>query len=312
MMRIRADMRPPRAVYGRRHFATAPRFGTPKMDHLRLALYQNGPRLGDLAGNIACITSAAAIAEADLFLTPELSFTGYDVRDHAPSLAVRLDRPLGPDFLPLENIPGTVIAGLIEESTNGAVYNSAVAFENGVPVHAHRKIYLPTYGMFDEARYFAHGRTVEPVEIGGWRVGILVCEDFWHPGLVYTLAAAGIDALLVLSAGAGRGVWEGGEHGDFSSFDAWERMARASAQMYGIYVALANRVGVEGALTFAGGSLIVDPTGAVVARAPSHEETTITATFSRAALHQARRPYFHGRDDDPALVVRELQRLTQT
>jgi predicted amidohydrolase len=280
------------------------------MDTLRLAIYQNRPRLGDVAGNVQSIADAAAIADADIFLTPELSFTGYDVRDHAPALAVRLDRLTGPEFEPLGSIRNTLIGGLIETGHDGAVYNAAVAFENGVPVHTHRKIYLPTYGMFDEARFFAKGRTVQPVEIAGWRVGILVCEDFWHPGLIYTLAAAGIDALLVLAAGAGRGVWEGGEHGDFASSDVWERIARTTAQMYGIYVALANRVGVEGALTFAGGSLIVDPAGGVIARAPSHEETTINATLSRDALHRARRPYFHGRDDDPALVIRELQRLT--
>jgi NAD+ synthase (glutamine-hydrolysing) len=281
----------------------------PMMDELRLALFQHAPRLGEPAVNVARIADAAASAAADVFLTPELSVTGYDVRDSASALAIPFtaDHPL---LAPFATAPGTIVTGLIEAARDGAMYNAAVAIENGRVTHTHRKIYLPTYGMFDEARYFARGRTLEPVNIGGWRVGILVCEDFWHPGLIYTLAAAGIDALLVLAAGPGRGAWEGGAHGDFASTETWERIARSMAELYGIYVALANRVGVEGAVTFAGGSVIVDPTGVVLARAPSHDETVLHATLSRAVLNRARRPAWHGRDDDPALVIRELMRLT--
>jgi NAD+ synthase (glutamine-hydrolysing) len=279
------------------------------MDELRLALFQHSPRLGDAAMNVARIAAAASDANADVLLTPELSVTGYDVRDAAHSLAIPLE-PTNPLLETLARAPGTLITSLIEAAPDGQVYNTAVTLQQGRLLHRHRKVYLPTYGMFDEARYFARGNSVDPVTIGGWRIGVLVCEDFWHPGLIYALAAAGIDALFVLAAGPGRGGWEGGEHGDFASADTWDGIARTTAQVYGVYVALANRVGVEGAVTFAGGSIIVGPTGEVLARAPSHEEVTIAATLSRAALHGARRPYFHGRDDDPLLVVREVIRLT--
>jgi predicted amidohydrolase len=281
----------------------------PAMDELRVALFQQAPRLGDPAYNTQAIARAAATAEPhpDVIITPELSLTGYDVRDHAHHLAV----PRG-DW---DDIGGqlstgddtTILAGLIEGAPDGAVYNSAVAFIHGRATHAHRKVYLPTYGMFDEARYFARGATVEPIDVAGWRIGLLICEDFWHPGLVYALASAGIDALVIMAAAPGRGAWEGGENGDFASADAWERMARTTAQVYGIYVALANRVGVEGAVTFAGGSVIVGPDGRVVARADSVTECVITATFSRAEIRRARRPYHHGRDDDPAIVMNALE-----
>ena len=278
------------------------------MDELRLGLFQHASRLGDVSANVARIAAAARDARVDLLLTPELAVTGYDVRDNAAHLALDLsiDQPL---LAPLRTAPGSVVTGLIECARDGRVYNSAVALHGGRVLHRHRKIYLPTYGMFDEARFFAPGDRVETVEIDGWRLGILVCEDFWHPGLIYALAAAGIDALLVLAAGPGRGVWEGGEHGDFASADGWERIARATAHLYGIYVALANRAGVERAVTFAGGSVIVDPAGNVLARAPSLEETVLHATLSRSVLHHARRPGWHGRDDSPAIVARALQRL---
>ena len=279
------------------------------MDELRLGLLQHAARLGDIPANAAGIAAAAAAADADLLLTPELALTGYDVRDNAPDLA--LDLTLANPILdPLRNAPGVVVTGLVEGTRDGRVYNSAVAFERGSVLYRHRKIYLPTYGTFDEARFFAPGDRIEPVDMHGWRFGILVCEDFWHPGLIYTLAAARIDALLVLAAGPGRDAWNGGAHGDFASADGWERIARTTAHLYGIYVALANRAGVEGGVTFAGGSVIVGPTGDVLARAPSLEETVLQATLSRSALHRARRPGWHGRDDAPALVIRELRRLT--
>src|ERR687893_824298 len=112
----------------------------------------------------------------------------------------------------------------------------------------------------DEWRYFGRGDRVEPFEVNGWRIGVLICEDFWHPALTYILAMQGIHALVVLAAAPGRGALTGGEEGAFfASSDAWERIARTTAQLYGIYVAVCNRVGVEGGVTFAGESLVVAP-----------------------------------------------------
>jgi predicted amidohydrolase len=280
----------------------------PAMDELRVALFQQAPRLGDPVFNIEAIARAASAAPSQphLLVTPELSITGYDVRDHAAALALPCEQWTEISAQLPERGDLTVLAGLIEDAPDGSLYNSAVAFNNGRVIHTHRKVYLPTYGMFDEARYFARGATVQAFHVAHWRIGLLICEDFWHPGLVYALANAGIDALIVMAAAPGRGVWEGGEHGDFRSADAWERMARSTAQVYGIYVALANRTGVEGAVTFAGGSFVVGPDGDILARADSSRELIIDATFSRSALKRARRPAWHGRDDDPGIVIRTV------
>lgn len=279
---------------------------------LELAVAQLDARPGQRAANAERVLEAVEQARSDVLLTPELALTGYDVRDAAISLAVplALDQPLGEPYDALGRAPGTVVAGLIERGGDEVPYNSAVVLERGTLRHVHRKVYLPTYGMFDEARWFGRGQRLQPVALEhGWRAGVLICEDFWHPGLTYVLAAAGIDVLLVLAAGPGRGAWDAGERGDFASADAWERIARTTAQLYGIYVALANRCGVEGGVTFAGGSLIVDPSGDVLDRAGTHEPQTLRAPLDPAVLARARRPAYHGRDDDPRLVVRELQRL---
>jgi predicted amidohydrolase len=287
------------------------------MQPLRLALFQSAPRLRDPAWNAARIATAAADVPCDLFLTPELSLTGYDVGDDAPRLAVPL--PLGgrhrfagdAEGEMLRDVAPPLVVGLLEaDEAGGAPYNAAVVLDRGDIAFRHRKIYLPTYGMFDEARWFARGGTLDVCPLpGGWRAGVLVCEDFWHPGLAYVLAAARIHVLLVLAAAPGRGVLEGSEAGGaFASADAWERIARATAQQYAIYVCLANRVGVEGGVTFGGGSLVVDPAGSVRARADSFAEELLEVVLDPHALAGARTPYAHQRDDDARLVARELAR----
>lgn len=278
----------------------------------RLAIHQFAPALLDPAANASRIAESGTGSGADLVLTPELALTGYDVGDAATSLGIRLEVP-GTVLDDFERAPDTVL-GLIELGDDGIPYNAAVLLREGRVVFRHRKLYLPTYGMFYEGRFFGRGSRIDAFELGGgWRAGILICEDFWHPGLAYLLAAREIHILLVQAAPAGRGVWEGGESGArFATNDAWERIARTTAQLYGIYVALANRVGTEGGVVFGGSSLLVGPTGDVLARAPDDEETVITATVSLDEVERARRPFAHLRDEDPWFMVRELTRCLET
>ncbi|HEX6940166.1 MAG TPA: nitrilase-related carbon-nitrogen hydrolase [Longimicrobiales bacterium] len=279
--------------------------------NFRLAVHQFAPELRAVEANAARIAAAAARSGADLVLTPELSLTGYDVGDDAAALAVALDDGAAPAAA-LGAGPDLVV-GLIDRGAGGVPYNAAVHLRGGAVWFRHRKRYLPTYGMFDEGRFFGHGDTVAAYDLGGgWRAGLLVCEDFWHPALVYLLAVQGIQLLLVQAAAPGRGAWSGGaEGGRFASSDAWVRIARTTAQLYGIYVALANRVGAEGGVVFAGDSLIVGPTGEVLARAPSDAETVIEAELSLDEVARARRPYAHARDEDPHFVRRELTRILE-
>lgn len=275
---------------------------------LRLAVVQTAPVPREPARNANAIAQHVRGAAADIALTPELSLTGYDIGDAVHELArdVAAGRMFGEPAL--ADVPGHVIAGCIEAAPRGP-FNTAVVLHGGRVHFRHRKLYLPTYGMFDEGRWFGRGSALEVWRAPhGWRIGLLVCEDLWHPGLVYALASRGIDALLVQAAAPGRGAWEGGSHGRFASADVWDRIARSTAQLYGIYVALCNRTGVEGAVTFAGGSLVAGPDGSLLARAGDRGEEVLVVELSRAALQAARRPYGHDRDDDARLVLRELER----
>jgi predicted amidohydrolase len=277
---------------------------------LRLGIFQFGPALLDVRENAQRIATAAGGTTVDLLATPELSLTGYDVRDAAVDVAVTLDPATATAVLP--DGPTPLLVGLVEKAGDGRIFNTAAILQGRTPVFRHRKIYLPTYGMFDEARYFARGTQVRTHDLGAWRIGVLVCEDFWHPALSYLLAAAGVHLLVVAAAAPGRGVLQGsGSGGRFASADAWEHIASTTALLHGIYVALVNRTGVEAGLTFAGGSLVVSPGGDVLERAGDEGDALLLAELSLDTVERARRPYAHLRDEDLALVKRELNRLTE-
>lgn len=310
---LSADHRPPRRAGSHRPLVDesggVTEHGFPDV---RVRVEQLAPVLGDPAANLARIAAAQADARDDgvkLIVTPELSVTGYDVRDRVHALAVdESDEPFpelaaGPD----------VIVGAIERDAAFVPFNAALHLRSGRVLHRHRKVYLPTYGMFDEGRYFGRGERVRAYPGGGgWRLGILVCEDLWHPGLGYVLAADGAHVIVVQAAAAGRGSWAGGEGGGrFASWPAWEQLARAAAVAYGVYVIVANRVGVEGGCVFGGGSMVVGPGGDLLARADDLAEDRLTVDLSAGEIARARRPFAHARDDDPRLVARELARIAE-
>jgi predicted amidohydrolase len=279
---------------------------------LRLRVEQMDTVLADPGANVARIAAAQADAAAeavDLLVTPELSVTGYDVRDAVHRLALAEEES---PFPALADGPDVVV-GTIERDAGFVPRNAALHLRGGRVLHRHQKVYLPTYGLFEEGRFFGRGDRVRTYDAGGgWRMGLLVCEDLWHPALTWLLAAEGAHLIVVQSAAAGRGAVDGGPAGGrFASWGAWEHLARAAAIAYGVYVALANRAGVEGGLVFAGGSMIIGPDGAVLARAADTGEDRITADLSLNAVAAARRPYAHARDDDPRLVARELARVLE-
>jgi predicted amidohydrolase len=278
---------------------------------LRLAVYQSAPVLRDPEENARRIAEAANRTGADLLLTPELSLTGYHVGDDAARLAAVAEVGGAAPFAGLGE--ATVVVGFVERGEAGVHYNTAALVRQGRIAFRHRKLYLPTYGMFDEGRVFARGGELGTFEAAeGWRAGVLICEDLWHPALAYVLAVSGIHLLLVQAAAPGRGVVEGGEAGGrFASWDVWERIVRVTAQLYGIYVALANRVGVEGAVTFAGGSTIAGPDGSILARAPEEGEAVLEVELDADEVRRARMPGAHLRDEDPHLTLRLLSRVVE-
>jgi N-carbamoylputrescine amidase len=243
---------------------------------LRVGLAQIDSRLGDLEANLARHLEWIAKAQeraVDLLVFPELSLTGYRLLHLTPRVA---QRPAGsPALAQLAAAAGamSVVVGMVEEDERGVLHNSAVLLQDGGPALIHRKIYLPTYGIFQEERFLGCGRRIGLARVAGNRTGILICEDLWHPSLASRLAVAGAKLLVVPSAGPGR--IGGGELPE--SQEAWELVTRSTALMNTCWVVYCNRVGWEEGSFYTGGSHVVRPGGELVVRAPILEEHLLVA-----------------------------------
>lgn len=279
------------------------------MSHLKVTLVQFAPERRNVNANLMRMESAVAASPgADLVVFPELALTGYLLGGAVQEVALPLS-----NGSPLALEPGSpaVAFGMVERGSDQLVYNTGVVARDGAVVAAHRKIYLPTYGMFDEGRLFAPGRQgVRPFDLTpDWKIGLLVCEDLWHPALAYLHAIQEADVIVVMAAPPGRGLPEEGDRNEFASTEPWELLVRATAFLHGVYVLLACRTGVEGGVTFSGGSMVADPTGTIVARAPEMEDARLEVTLDKEAIRRARASFSHLRDEDPNLVQREIQRI---
>ncbi|MFQ5798131.1 MAG: nitrilase-related carbon-nitrogen hydrolase, partial [Bacteroidota bacterium] len=168
-----------------------------------IALAQIDPVLGDVQRNLKKhldFVKRAVRKGADLILFPELSLTGYTLRDINLDVAVNPRRSATLQKLASESGNISIVAGGVEESENFGLHNAAFFFEDGKLVAVHRKIYPPTYGMFEEMRYFSAGRSVQALDSRLGRLGILICEDLWHISLPYLLVQDGAQVILGLSA----------------------------------------------------------------------------------------------------------------
>jgi predicted amidohydrolase len=238
---------------------------------LRVGLAQIDCRLGDVEANLE--RHLAWIAEArqrsvDLLVFPELSLTGYRLLHLTSRVALRPEGSPVVEKLTAAAGPMAVVVGLVEEGVSGMLYNSALLLKNGAPVLTHRKIYLPTYGIFQEDRFLNGGRRLAYTTLGDSRAGILICEDLWHSSLAGRLALAGVKLLIVPSAGPGRiGAGELPE-----SQEAWELVTRSTALLNTCWVVYCNRVGWEEGSFYTGCSHVVRPGGELALRGPILEE----------------------------------------
>lgn len=251
-----------------------------------IRVVQHRPVLGDLAGNLAdhrARVRAAAAEGVGLVLFPELSLTGYALGDLVDAVALDPTHPLWPEVLALsEDVD--VALGYVERGEDGWLHNAAAYLHAGELLHSHRKAYLPTYGPFDEGRFFAPGRTIETFEAPWGRSALVICEESWHPSVVHGVAMQGADALLVISNAPGRNPVAG----DWTSQRGWRANLSAYARLYSVWVAYANRVGYEEGFVFGGGSAVIAPDGTELLVADPLESEELTAELDAGAMRRAR------------------------
>jgi predicted amidohydrolase len=281
-----------------------------KNNKIKIALAQIGTRLGDISYNLDKhleFIEAAQKEKADIILFPELSLTGYSLKDAVYDVAVSSeDSVLKPLFEASNHI--SICFGLVELTENMEAKNSDFFLEGENLLSRHRKVYLPTYGVFEEKRYFTSGNRFRAFDSKYGRFGILVCEDMWHPSSTMILALDGALAIFVSSAGVLRGV-QGVKKPE--NIRVWENLNRTSAHLFTSYFIFCNRVGVEDGLTFWGGSEIIDPHGRQVVKAPYFKEALITAEIDWLKLKHARIHTTLLSDERLDLVTEELARIAK-
>ncbi len=277
----------------------------------KTGIAQINPRLGDLGANLAIYEEKIREARdtgVDLLVFPELSLTGYFLRDMVPNVALKLSSR---EMKHLKELSRQVafVAGLVEESSDYRFYNSAVYFEGGEVRHVHRKAYLPTYGMFDEQRYFARGDRIRAFDSKFGRMGILICEDLWHPSTVYLAALDGALAIVCPSSSPLRGIREGQPQDDNARY--WELINRSYAETFSLYLIYGNRAGFEDGVGFWGGSEILDPFGNVVAKARYYDEDLVIGEIALETVRRKRTVSPLLRDEDLDLTINELMRIRE-
>jgi predicted amidohydrolase len=272
---------------------------------MRIALAQLNVRLGDVDVNVERaleLIRRARADRADLIVLPELSTTGYSLGEVEDDLGIPLDDPR---LAALAAEAGDAALAIgFAESTPLHTYNSAAYFEAGALLHVHRKIYLPTYGVFEERKHFSPGGSMRAFNTRVGRLALLVCNDAWQPALAF-LAVQDMAQLLLIPANSASAAYPGA----LDTRGYWRDITRFYGRMFESYVVFVNRVGREGELEFWGGSHVVGPHGEVVAEADEHDEDVLVVDIDLAAVRARRHRVPLVREARLGLIAREVERL---
>jgi Predicted amidohydrolase len=281
------------------------------MKPLRIALAQMAPSLGALSDNIARhreILAAARSGGAGLVVFPELGLTGYQLQDLAAEVAMRADDPRLRELAAAAAGMSAVVS-FVEESSDHRLFISAALMEDGEVRFVHRKLFLPTYGLFDERRFFAAGDRLRAVDSRlGVRLGLAVCEDFWHLAVPQMLALDGAQILINVSSSPGRDLAALHEVG-LGTAASWRNLMRTYAQLTTSFVIFCNRVGVDETISFWGGSEVIAPSGDAIFTAPLFDEGLHFVDIELGEVRRERIGLPLLRDERPELHMRELRRI---
>jgi len=276
----------------------------------KVCVAQIDPVIGDIGKNIEKhleFIDKAMAGDASLIVFPELSLTGYTLMDRAAEIAIEPEDSLLQEIF-IRSAYLSIVVGFVEISDDYFVYNSSMFIENGSARNVTRKIYPPTYGAFDEKRYFAQGDRIRSFNSDLGRFGTVICNDARHPALIYTHAMDGCKFLIIQSAVPARGFPQEDKPLPTKYFETGNIHY---ASVYGMYVIFANLAGYEDGLLFSGNSMITAPGGKILAQAPLFEEAMIFAEVSEMEIRKFRQAVPILGEENLDLVLDELNRIKQ-
>jgi len=276
---------------------------------MKVALAQIAPRLGDIQYNLKLHQNIAAKAKkesVDLLIFPELSLTGYTLKDLTQETAI--DPQKDAVFKKLSELSEEIsmVFGFVEEAEDGLTYNSSAFLSKGQTLHIHRKVFLPTYGMFEEGKFFAQGKNFQTFSTPFGKAGMMICYDFLHYSASYLLFAGGSGLNIITSAAPGRGI---SDDQFFSTSSMWELMGKTISRFSSTFVIYCNRVGIEDGKVFAGGSFIYNPGGNLIAQASYIDEDYLVADIDLEEIKTFRKKWPYKRDDKPEIILEALKRI---
>ncbi|MBE2219198.1 MAG: acyltransferase, partial [Ignavibacteria bacterium] len=274
----------------------------------KVSCAQISPALGDIEKNIKLhlkYIEKAIAKKADLVVFPELSLTGYSVKDL--NLELALNPYTSPLLKPLRDKSKkiTIVCGGIEEDENFGIYNSAFYIEDGAVKFTHKKVYPPDYGMFEEIRYFSRGKEADVHDTKFGKIGLLVCEDLWHMSLPLLQALKGAKIIIGIAVSPTR-LALNSKSKVLKNYEINSEQHKAYARLLSLYMVFCNRVGYEDGVNFWGGSEIVDPFGTVDKVAKFFDEDLITSEINMNSVKRARQLARHFLDEDVNFLRHEV------
>lgn len=276
--------------------------------NVNIALVQMNTILGEVSANLEKHLDwirQAQSSGADLVVFPELSLTGYLLLDITFPVAIHPHSDPVFDALLHASRDVDLMVGFVEADLRSRYFISSAYLSRGKILHIHRKLYLPTYGMFDEKRFFAPGENISAFDTRFGRVGMLICEDFWHLSAPYVLWMDGADLLLFHAASPGHGL---NNEGSLGSVTQVRNLLRMYAGLFTTFIAYTNRAGFEDGLFFPGDALVIDPDGSLLQQGEM-QEGMVMAEINMQQLARTRSRLPMLRDERPDLVQREIKRI---
>lgn len=263
---------------------------------MKVAIVQTKPRKGDREANVAELIDALRQLQddpPDLIALPEAALTGYFLEGGVYELAEgssAFARRLGAAWKAAGARTAVDIVSGFFENDAGTYYNSALYAHLATSgdaeiLHVHRKLFLPTYGVFDEERFHSRGKRLEAFPTRFGRAAIMICEDAWH-GIVPTIAAVkGARIFYVPSASPGRGI---AGRGELESITRWRALLQNYASEHGVFIIYAGLAGFEGGKGMTGSSQIINPRGDVVVTAGPLDACIVRAEIDLTEIDIAR------------------------